>query len=253
MTEYQSYRNFYYGEFQTREDTLSYAFWFYIYNFDRIRRPDLDFVLGTYEHLKVKEIPRDFKTDLDIVYQKLDFFNSHPAVGLWFTFWHDVWCHNRSLKRIQEHKEVFDPFSAKSFCYRVLPREVLEKELDSRGLIGKKGLWSQGWFHKELLDDLFISMTAISDRKANAPKAVCDLMRNLRVNYSYAAACFKTSTQIETQLASTFANHGMNWRQNSQKSQQNAQQLPPRPRKKHYKTKTQAPLPGHLNPAKFSN
>jgi hypothetical protein len=121
----------------------------------------------------LKQLPEKHAFDLAMLYQKyfattrcwilandlfrLAYFDSHPIVGFWFTFWHDFWIWNQDLKLVDAHKAEFNPFNAASVCYTPMPRDQLERRLKHTGILGRRAWFGlrTGYLNSSILDRLY--------------------------------------------------------------------------------------------------
>jgi hypothetical protein len=64
--------------------------------------------------------------------ERLDFVRAGPGNTYWFTFWTDLWAHNRQMAvfRAANLEEILDGFM------RVMPRAELERVLKTHNLVG---------------------------------------------------------------------------------------------------------------------
>ena len=92
-----------------------------------------------------------------MVYSKLAYFNSSPAVAYWFTFWHDAWWLNRDSPAFRDNKRELDPAEPDALCYTPLSRDALEQKLTAMKLRSAPGCCGakKGWFSDALLDRFF--------------------------------------------------------------------------------------------------
>ena len=85
----------------------------------------------------------------------MNFFNSSPIFGFWYTFWADIWIHNQDVQAIAENADVFDKSHHTSLCFRPMDRAALEKVLEEKGNpLGKR--------QQEYLDAFFAKIGAIA-------------------------------------------------------------------------------------------
>ncbi|KAL0235664.1 hypothetical protein GEMRC1_002246 [Eukaryota sp. GEM-RC1] len=140
MREHQEYRNGLMQERRNKELTLSWGFWFHVFNNDRVTRQELEYYLTNFEHNHhLKMLPQVHKNGLDFVYCRLMQFNAHPAIGYWITFWLDLWEENFAVKQIKVNAEHLNPMSPSCIAYTPIPREELEGLLRELGLMRKLG------------------------------------------------------------------------------------------------------------------
>lgn len=170
---YQIYREFYFSEFQRKESVLSYAFWYYVYNNDTLPQQQLFSILTQCERNDlIRALPTENKVDFEMVYQKLAYFNSHPAVGYWFTFWHDFYIFNKDLEVVKNNEADFSPYSSLSICYKFMDRKAAEEFLGKHGLHGAVTCCGckQGFVNDGMLDRIY-GRIATYDKQAEEKKA----------------------------------------------------------------------------------
>jgi hypothetical protein len=187
---HERYRNFYFSEFARKEATLSYGFWYYVYNHSRVS-PDLMVAAlrQAEHHAAVRAIPDKYRDEIAMVYAKLAFFRCHPGVSVWFCFWHDVWYLNGDVPRVTEAAAVLDPTKPDAICYQLKTRPELERFLDEHklrdrgGTPGCMGLFVGG-VNQELLDRLYQTMEAVT-RNPPPPRPPRALLAEDRYLRSY--------------------------------------------------------------------
>eukprot|EP00386_Alphamonas_edax_P004953 GDKI01015574.1.p1 GENE.GDKI01015574.1~~GDKI01015574.1.p1 ORF type:complete len:1029 (+),score=214.61 GDKI01015574.1:174-3260(+) len=155
---YSRYRQEKLGEYKRKEDALSYAFWLYIFNNDRLSKHELEGCLARERNAAVKGIPQTYGVDLGVLYEKLRYFDSHPSIGVWFAFWHDVWANNRSMKLFKDKEHLISPMEAKSLCYTPMTREKLTTLLKQHGL---QSITGGGFMNNILLDKFYAKLYAM--------------------------------------------------------------------------------------------
>jgi hypothetical protein len=52
---------------------------------------------------------------------------------MWYVFWHDVWCLNKSMKMFEGKLDEFDPYKDTSICYKPMQRAELVAFLEQKG------------------------------------------------------------------------------------------------------------------------
>jgi hypothetical protein len=166
----QKFRNsFVHKHFAFKNSTLSYAFHSFIYeNGDLYERKIIERLLVEGEKSSLmKAVPLLFKRQFDFLYNRLTFFDSHPALSFWYLFWDDVWRNNKDMQIFQGKDELFSPMSPNSLCYRLLPRRELVALLEKNGLCrhnGRRG-WlglRRGYLNTSLLDSLYHMMGTLT-------------------------------------------------------------------------------------------
>ena len=70
--------------------SLSWGFWYFVYNNDMLSRIDLERYLqsGAEQNPLVRNILTRKKKDLNLLYSMLNFYNSSPLCAYWFSFWY---------------------------------------------------------------------------------------------------------------------------------------------------------------------
>eukprot|EP00921_Rhytidocystis_pertsovi_P000243 GHVQ01000492.1.p1 GENE.GHVQ01000492.1~~GHVQ01000492.1.p1 ORF type:complete len:412 (-),score=80.19 GHVQ01000492.1:283-1518(-) len=121
-------------EYQWKESVLSYAFWLYVYNNDKLSKQGLIGCLQAEINPVMKDIPRRYNRDIYVLYEQIRFYNRHPVCAFWFCFWHDIWTHNRFMTVIKENTKLFNPRCGSSLCYIVMTRQTLQSVLHSHNL-----------------------------------------------------------------------------------------------------------------------
>jgi hypothetical protein len=141
------------------EAELSPAFWTFVYNNQHLPRDQLDDFLHTIEqNPAVQTILTTKKADFDSLYSRLKYFDSHPAISLWYAFWDDVYTNNMYMKALQQNAEFFDLTSRWAIAYNPVPMEKLKDNLRIIGLRTKRG---GGLFGDKILDKLEAKLVEI--------------------------------------------------------------------------------------------
>lgn len=210
LRNFQVYRDYYFGEFQRKENTLTYAFWFYVYNNDSIDPQQLSHIMTNCERNPlVQQFPSKYATELQMVQQKLAYYNSHPAVAYWYVFWHDVYCHNKSMDMFKGKADLFDPYKADALCYKPMQRADLVALLEKEGLrvAPSCGGRKRGGFNDQLLDKLYTRMDEYGkekdekDAKDAADKAAAAQLlaaQAIEQNYAGAAGVFASRDRVQS-------------------------------------------------------
>ena len=74
------------------EDILTWNFYTLVYMEDHVPRNELEEYLTVFErNPEVQNIPKLYKQDLDGLYSRLKYFDSHPAVATWYCFFDDIY------------------------------------------------------------------------------------------------------------------------------------------------------------------
>lgn len=120
------------------ERELSYAFWLLIYNNHFVPREQLVAFLQKFEtNESLKNIVERRKTDFDSLYARLRYFDAHPAISYWYSFWDDVYTNNKGLGKIKRNRELFDLTSRFAIAYHPISVSKLRENLQILGLSGK--------------------------------------------------------------------------------------------------------------------
>lgn len=157
LQELNQYRQNLANERMMTSWSLSWGFWYWIYNNDVISYQRLlQYFNGPAEQNPVvRGIPQRHQSDLQMVYSMMNFFNTSPIFGFWYTFWADIWIHNQDVQLIADNADIFDKSHPTSLCFRPMPRVDLEKILKEKNdPLGKK--------QTEYLDAFFAKIGAIA-------------------------------------------------------------------------------------------
>ncbi|KAJ6226876.1 g protein-coupled receptor-related [Anaeramoeba flamelloides] len=163
LEELQAYRDELIYKRLRKQETLSWGFWYFVFNNDRIPRQYLEKYLEDFEvneHLLT--IIEDHREGLDYIYGKLRFYDSHPACSYWYCFWDDLWSNNYMMKRFKSNEQLFSPRFSSCLCYRPMNRVDLEQILDEHNLKGK--------ISKKILNKLYEMMEIYSDGDSQISK-----------------------------------------------------------------------------------
>lgn len=168
IAQFVQYANYYKNEYKCKENILSYAFWYYIYNNDTLSFTKLIECLKCEKnrtlHLLINE--SNFQSSLNMIYDKLKFFNTNGSYAFWFIFWHDLWMNNLNIKIFKENEEFLSPFIASSVCYSceeyMSDKEKLKQKLSDIGLHGVNTNFRRGWINDTFIDLLFAKMEEYS-------------------------------------------------------------------------------------------
>lgn len=137
--------------------SLNWGFWYWVYNNDVITHQALlSYFRGPAEqNPAVKKIPQRHEKDLQMVFSMMNFYNTSPIFGFWYTFWSDIWIHNQEVQGIADNPELFDKSHSTSLCFRPMERAELDKILEDKGNpLGKK--------QAEYIDAFYAKIGAIS-------------------------------------------------------------------------------------------
>jgi len=164
MEQFTRYSRYWSDEFVGKESVLSYAFWYYVYNDDALRREELMECLRMEQNEKIRAMVSDgeYLESVAMVYDKLRFFNLSERHAVWFIFWHDLWMNNMEMKPFEENEDLLSPFKSSSICYEfVADKADLVRRLEEVGVCGNAGCFRKGWINTDLIDQLFQKMDSM--------------------------------------------------------------------------------------------
>lgn len=82
-------------------------------------------------------------------------------ISLILIFQDDLWRRNNAtVSSLKTHATDFDPSYPSSIAYRLLPRAALEAFLIQRGLMSKKGGWTD-FIHSGILNKIYFRLNQI--------------------------------------------------------------------------------------------
>ncbi len=115
--------------------SLSWGFWYFVYNNDMLSYTDLKRYLqsGAEQNPLVVSILTRKEKDLTLLYSMLNFYNSSPLCAYWFSFWYDVWMHNQDLPKIKEAEKLLDFLKPEAICYKPMGIKILRNVLKKHG------------------------------------------------------------------------------------------------------------------------
>ena len=135
-----------------READMSYAFWVLVYNNHHVPIDELQRFLDTFEtNPKLQSVIKDHRKDFESLYSRLQYFDSHPAISYWYTFWDDIYLKNSILKKIQKNDELFNLTSQFAIAYHPISIPRLKANLEKLGLRKKSG---RGLFSDKIINKL---------------------------------------------------------------------------------------------------
>jgi hypothetical protein len=141
------------------EVVMNPSFWVLVFNNQHMPPRELQDYLTTHEHNPaLRNIMRNRKLDFESLYARLRYFDTHPALGFWYTFWDDVFTNNMFMKQLQKNAEFFDMTSKWAIAYNPVSIPRLKENLEKLGLRTKKG---GGLFKDEILDKLEAKLTEL--------------------------------------------------------------------------------------------
>eukprot|EP01138_Halocafeteria_seosinensis_P001843 gb/GECG01001886.1/.p1 GENE.gb/GECG01001886.1/~~gb/GECG01001886.1/.p1 ORF type:complete len:1135 (+),score=119.37 gb/GECG01001886.1/:1-3405(+) len=142
------------GLIQTRcqdESILSSAFWMLIYDNDTATAEEINAYFKYFEvRSKIKSVPDRHNLGLQYVLNKMHWINEHPCAALWYTFFDDLWEANNEVSKVKAQNAILDPKEEDSIAFRPMPRNELEQELTTTGLVQ-----SRWWLNTDTLDLLY--------------------------------------------------------------------------------------------------
>ena len=141
-----------------REHAASWAFWLLVFDNDYLPFEDLCDYLNRFEDsTELKTITRLYRDEFDALYSRLRYFDSHPAIALWYVFWDDVAVKNSVIKGIHDHPALFDLSSKDAIAYHPMAEKDLKKLLEAVGLRHRNGT---GLFNNKILNKLYAALEA---------------------------------------------------------------------------------------------
>ena len=161
IRDFKMYSDHYKNEFIAKEKTLSYGFWYYVYNNDAIRKSVLQRALQYESNEKLQKLITDpeYIESVNMVFEKLNFFNKDKKHSFWFIFFHDVWINNLQMPIFAKNEELLSPFSADSLCYKYIEeKSELVEILSENGLCRRSGGCRKGWINKGMIDELYAKL-----------------------------------------------------------------------------------------------
>ena len=133
-----------------QEDVLTWNFYPLVYMEDHVPRNELEEYLELFErNPEVQKIPKLYKQELDGLYSRLQYFDSHPAVYTWYCFFDDISLYNSGIGKIAAHPELFDMSRNTALAYHPCTIDELKDILVDNGLRTKRG---GGLFNDKVLD-----------------------------------------------------------------------------------------------------
>ena len=145
------------------EQTLSSAFWLYVYDQPDLSVAGLQRYLSTWERnpeLECKAFLAKHSTGVEFVTARMSVLLAHPCNALWFCFWESLWQCNRGLSIVEANARLLDVDRSTAIAYAPLQREQLETKLQGTGVLGGCGRFVGG----STLQALYAAMEDLSDR-----------------------------------------------------------------------------------------
>lgn len=156
------------AERSSNEEQLSYAFWVLIYNNHHLPKDVLESFLTRFEkNPQLQKIMKNREKDFDSLYSRLRYFDSHPAISYWYSFWDDIYSKNFELKKIQKNIELFDLTSQFAIAYHPVSMNRLKNNLVALKLRTKRG---GGLFNDKICDKLESKLTDLGSAELDYSK-----------------------------------------------------------------------------------
>ena len=136
---------------------LSWSFWYLIYNNDMISLSQMTTHFKMIEqNPKFHNLVEKYDKELTAITKMVAYFNTHPCVGYWYTYWSDVYKMNSDLPGIKANEDMFNSAVSTSICFKPMGRKETDAFLSSA-----KGKSPLGKNQKAHLDLLFAKVDAI--------------------------------------------------------------------------------------------
>ncbi|CAJ0923800.1 19125_t:CDS:2 [Entrophospora sp. SA101] len=157
----KKYRKFYHDEAKWKEDTLSYGFFFNVYDNPSIPLEALPVLLVSTEnnHL-VQSIPESDYPSLVYLYERMRIVNLSRVHQWWYLFWEDLWRkNNKEIPHLSKNPRDFSPAYSVSICYKPMTRLELEEFLEKRGCWQNGG--KKGFLHSGVLNRIYLYLNNV--------------------------------------------------------------------------------------------
>eukprot|EP00484_Ammonia_sp_Unknown_P027936 CAMPEP_0197047768 /NCGR_PEP_ID=MMETSP1384-20130603/23220_1 /TAXON_ID=29189 /ORGANISM="Ammonia sp." /LENGTH=889 /DNA_ID=CAMNT_0042479767 /DNA_START=357 /DNA_END=3026 /DNA_ORIENTATION=+ len=211
IAQFVKYRQHYMAKFVEKEQVLSYAFWYYVYNNDSVSSENLKALLQCEQNEKLKNLATDpqYIESVNMIYDKLRFFNTSQKHSFWFIFWHDLWMNNMLMQPFAENEAFLSPFKHTSICYNdslIENKQALIEELTQRGLHKRSNAITKGWINSVIVDLLYAKMEQfggnqevieVAPRASTTTRLASDI--SVPLEQEYAQCCNLMSAKIATQ------------------------------------------------------
>ncbi|CAE6405463.1 unnamed protein product [Rhizoctonia solani] len=115
-------------------------------------------------NLRVRDLAVGYEHAFQTMYERMHYVTRAPVEAWWFLFWDDFWRRNKStLKPLKVHFLDFDPHYPTSIAYRPVPRPVLERFLQQRGLWSPSSNWYGNWWwlHTGFINKIYFHLNWI--------------------------------------------------------------------------------------------
>ena len=149
--------------------SLSWSFWYLIYNNDLISMEQLRHHFDTVElNPKIKTTVVKYEKELLAITNMISYFNSNPCIAYWYVYWSDVFKMNSDLPGIKGNSDLFDPSVTSSICFTPMGRKATEEFL-AKCEGGDQPLGKKQCEH---LDRFFVKIDEISKKHPPTAAAV---------------------------------------------------------------------------------
>ena len=139
-------------ERREKADILSYGFFYFIYNNDKIPIEEMKEFIKTYEmNPVVQNLIEENEANLEGLYSRLKYYDSHPVFSFWYNFFDDITVRNNVIAEIADNMDLFDPSLPSALIYHPMEVDKLEQILIERGL-RKTGKCGSGLFNDKLME-----------------------------------------------------------------------------------------------------
>jgi len=112
--------------------SLSWGFWYFVYNNDMFDMAQLEEYFAVFEtNPVVQQIPNKYRKELTFMTNMIQHYNSNPCLAFWYVYWQDVFKKNSDLPGIKKNPTSFDPCCSTALCYRPMGRKGTEAFLSN--------------------------------------------------------------------------------------------------------------------------
>ena len=220
LTQWNSDRQRMCTEAVDKENSLSYAFWYFVYCDDTLTFDAVHSAM-IYEHNNLLHGLTDrFESEFKMLYRDyLAFYNAKYENAYWFLFWNDIWRNNQEIQPMQDQntqrhfncelmfqcqllRELGDDrYRSKKYCValNVMSRWKLVELLREKGLYLKKRGRRNGWINEDIIDQLYEAMRYFKGKgqEQHQPHCLQQMRRSLDLQqfeskYSCAASLITT-------------------------------------------------------------
>jgi hypothetical protein len=106
----------------------------------------------------LRNLIKDRKPDFQGLYARLRYYDAHPAISYWYTFWDDIYTNNMFMKSLQKNQEFFDLTSKYAIAYNPVSIPRLKDNLATLGLRSSSG---GGLFNADIIGKLAEKLTQL--------------------------------------------------------------------------------------------